>query len=521
MGMLKILVADDEELVRRGLIKAIGRINQKIEEIKEASDGKEALRIIRTFNPDIVLTDIKMPLMDGLEMIAKARQEGLNPAFVIISGYEEFSYAKRAMQYGVESYLLKPIDEDELNDIIIEHSNNINNFKESLERANNYKKTINFLKNLLYESVLQIDTKKQGKNSVTFQYKNFYVAISYVYDIVTKCEGDASIETIAQFFYEKKIQDSKAYQTYIFENKVAELVCVINGDDISPGSIKKYLTQISYTIKENMKMDIFFGLSKSFYDIDCTHEAYTGAQLAIMNKIYESHKKVFYAGEERTFDRFEQADFVHYKTKCLDSLLNLDKNELSHCIGGFFVRLSEKHVNPKDLEDILKRFLTEILKDISRDRLDFYVPTDKYIGRLEFTAKNNSLEGIKKFYFQVFNEIYNDHLSSQSDNSRKIIQMAKTYIQNHCFDKISLSTMSQKLQMSSAYLSHLFKKETGYNFIDYVTEVKMKKAKELLVTSPDLKIYEIAYKLGYNDVKYFNRVFKRIFSKTPGEYREN
>lgn len=519
--MLKILIVDDEELIRKGLIKAVGRANHKIDEIKEAANGQDALRIIRTFKPQIVLTDIKMPVMDGLEMVEKAREEALDTTFIIISGYEEFSYAKRAMKYGVETYLLKPIDEDELLESINKYSSNMNQEQINLEKASNYKNAIGFLKNSMYESGLQMDTKKQGKNTITFKHKIFFVAISYLYDMVTHYEGDASIDTIAGIFHKKKMSDDKDYEIYVFENKVAEMVCVINGDGITSGMIKKYLSQISHIVKENMKLDIFFGASNSFFSLEEIHGAYIQAQDAILNRIYESHMRVFLAGEEKHFDEINTIDFEYYKTICLDTLLNMDKEGLFHCLGSLFGKISEKSLRPKDLIELLKKFLSDILNEIST--LDGGISNfvDRYIGRLNLIVRYNSLDAIKKFYYQVFTEVYNGLLNSQEDDSRKIIQVAKAYIHNQCFDKITLDTISRKLQMSSAYLSHLFKKETGYNFIDYVTEIKMKKAKELLITSPDMKIYEIAFKLGYNDVKYFNRVFKKIFSKTPGECRDS
>lgn len=518
--MYKLLIVDDEELIRQGLKKTIMQNEGNICLIEEAENGLAALEKIKTSKYDVVITDIRMPVMDGLEMIESIRKADTDISFIIISGYDDFTYAKKAIKYNVEDYILKPIDENEfielLNKIFEKRSSRFRN----LDEKNDYIRISNILKSLIYDNTDK--SKFAGMIDLITErldHGYFYIAVTYLYDMLKDLSDSFDLRRIIHFF-NMHLNNEAGQKSFIFENKPGELVCIINPDTPETSLITEKLESICRDIRQDAGFCMSIGLSTCFGSIYEIKRGYNEASSALLIKLYKNDKTVYSAGEFNDFSSVKKINTETYKKEFIEHLSIGNRENAIELVNSLFCEFSEYCIYPVEVLKTLNSLLTTIQQELARvDELTTGM-VDEYIRRLEILGSCCSMQELKDFMIKVVMEIFNIMVSRKDDECRKIIELSKNRIRNNCFSDLTLKTVAESIQMSPAYFSYLFKKETGLNFVDYVTEVKMEKAKELLSRNPELKIYEIADRLGYKDVKYFNRVFKKINSLTPGEYRE-
>lgn len=197
----------------------------------------------------------------------------------------------------------------------------------------------------------------------------------------------------------------------------------------------------------------------------------------------------------------------------------LNQYKLNKVVDQLFEEIHQNKYNPTELFSTLSEIFLDIRQELvstSNDKMLQMI--DSYIERYQVVRRYNYLNDIRAFLETSLTEIMN--AVGNNNSSLRIIEKVKQHIKNHYKDNLSLSAVSDIFQMNSSYLSHLFKKETGQNYNEYVTQVKMEMAKMLLIEKPHMRIYEISDILGYSDAKYFNKNFKKIYGYSPGQYRE-
>lgn len=535
--LIKVVIADDEEKVCKLIKYLIDWESMGMELAAIVNDGKKAFEAIVEHQPDIVITDIRMPTYDGIELIRKTKELYPNVYFIIISGYSQFEYAQQAIKYGVENYLLKPLKKKELHETlikIIDKKNSINmelsereELREKLhssEEKNNRKFISEVLSSsnplLLRKSLEEINTEY----SCHFKEGNYAVIISkpFVRDTQIDSESYALLLSKIQTILEEKLKcECKEIITAIFDG---EIICLLNLGDASLTSIKKRLNMLRIDVG-NLKaifgeFDMVIGLSNMHDSISYCLEAMLQAKTAILNRVLFS------------------APYMIEFAECKEAAVKID-NVFSAADRKYLISLIEL----MDISGVLAE-INRVADTISRqkDSLDgeliFRIYTE-LIATLLFAAKNYMVNYIlpaqvffedKYKMFLTYQEIFEwlkknikeqmeKYLESKKELNSIPIRQAKLYIHDNYNKAISLESVSNAVGFNPAYFSSLFKKETGKNFTEYLLEVRVLNAKQYL-TQTNMEIADISTEIGYSDVKYFSKIFKKLTGVNPSEYRK-
>jgi two-component system response regulator YesN len=486
--MFKLLLVEDERLMRQGLVKTICRRYPQ-SEIIEARNGKEALDLFQKHQPNMVLTDIKMPGMNGLEMIGELRKLDRDVPIIIISGFSDFNYAKKAIAGGVTEYLLKPLDEDELYRALQKAVECEKDRRISGSQAEKF----HHFRDLLFSG--------KDARSVEGEGNEYIVAVSMLREIM-RLSGRG--DDYGRIFdgINSAIDDMNGI---LLEGSMGDLVCVL------PDEQALYRLLDSVGLREN---EVFFGLSQ-FLPEAFLPLAYKQAAEAAGLWIYGQRGRILWCDYEkqRSLAEPKAADIF-------PALVQGDSEIIKRESDAMMDQWAFHRLSALCLSKHLLTFFEEVEKRAYRMDNTFFERfslSPDWIRRMCWT---NAIEDIRVYVKDLLLSISSVLHPNIDGNERRIITKVRTYIEEHNGINISLSDCAAYVGLNPAYLSHLYKQKTGENFLAYITGIRMNKAVDMLLHDPNIRIYEIANYIGYNDVKYFNRVFQRIFSMSPGEYRE-
>jgi len=513
--MYKVLIVDDERIIREGIANSIEWNKYGFSLCGMAENGINGYEMIKQIIPDVVITDIKMPGMDGLELISKIYKEYPQIIFIILSGYGEFEFANRAMKYGVKYYLLKPCDEDEiikiLKKIVIE--------KKEEEKKNEFLTDINDnLKKILPqvgEQFLRDFIMGVNYSKLELQYflKLFDIKETKFKLIVFKMDNE--VDVIDKFALKNIAYDilnkSTIYLSTIFDNNILLLVNYI---DLT--ILTELLSQIKSIFNKYFKYDICIGVSNenSFENIqemylevkECLKcEFYLGDNKIITEKIIEFNKS---QGNLNDLN-YNEIIGISVKTGNIKSLnLQLD---------SFFHMIYEEKVEI----EMAKNYCIEIFLIILRQ--GDHKEVSSYAKGLYEIQDKSTLKQISVYIKDIANQIVKKNYENNTENYGAIIS---TVI--NCVDKniqnneLSLTWIAKTiLFINENYLGKLFYKHTNEKFSKYVVRLRMEKAIELIKSKNDYKVYEITEKIGLGDnTQYFSQVFKKYTGYTPSEYRK-
>lgn len=530
------MIADDEDKICQLIYKLINWESLDMQVVAIAHNGLEALELIQTHAPDIVITDIRMPGYDGLELISKVKEYSTSIQFIIISGYQQFEYAQKAIKFGVSDYLLKPIKKAELITTLtkmkheyLERAEQLSNEeKMKLSIKNNIDKLrIGFFHRILLQQSTNIKSITIEMVNEEYEYafkEGFFQIISIKLDGVER-----SYYSNVTFLEEKIVKminnNLKEYcydmESYI-ENNIC--ICILNYNYEKKKIIRK---QCKYLLDElSVQREIFEHLEVTVG---------LGTVEDDIQKIYNSLKAAIWAYEQRLVvgtNRVIEGVIVK-SNQLADSKLFYDFN---HDMNLALERLDKEAV----ITAI--RFLREGLKARTETTGHEVLQMTKEVCNLFlFSMRNHKfpIEGGDNL-FETFSLNANDYGSIHklfkylSDTivtalekviedkkllDTKPIREAKQFIQSNYKSPISLEDVSTKVGFNTTYFSSLFKKETGYTFLEYLSEVRMNKAKELLKET-NYSIAVICEQVGYSDMKHFTKIFAKHTNLKPNEYRK-
>ena len=536
--MLKVFLVEDEIIIREGIKNNIDWEKEGLEFIGEASDGELAYPMIQNSKPDILLTDIKMPFMDGLELSRLVKKDLPDIKIIILSGYNEFEYAKEAIKIGVTEYLLKPISSVKLlqavkdvADKIVEERKqyeNLEHFKGQLmeHKKNDKQKLFN---DLVYKEVpmseilsrakkLEMDLLAQCYCIVLFKVSGKGIGMTaYSEDVVDVTEK------IIRICNENNMID-------LFERGVDGYAILFKGESntIIMESINQLFVSLLTMMNDYPMVEYFGGIGKPVQRLRELPESFDEANRAFSHRYMGRNNEIISYDNIEEVRIFDSADFdiTTLDTEKLDRkiLLNFLKsgsvNETKHFMQDYFAGLGQNNLNSL----LFRQYIG----------MDIYFCTSGFIEELGVEQMQDHESGFEGFKIvDVFNTLegmsdYLEKMIIKALSLRDNITMKKydstianavSYIEkNYANDEISLNTVAASVNMSPSYFSTIFGQEMDQTFIEFLTDVRMKKAKELLMCS-NKKTSDIGYEVGYKDSHYFSFLFKKTQECTPKEYR--
>lgn len=524
---MRVLIVDDEDIIREGLCSSISWENLGMVVIGKAEEGMEALEFFREDTPDIVITDIKMPFMDGLELIEEIRKDYPETFIIIISGYDQFDYAQKAIKMGAFDYILKPIDIDYVEELLVKIREKYNQGKKLKEQVNISQELLQseFLKDVMLGKIVDLDKIKTKYTELFYLQNAFYNSVM-ILEVDDQGVKDAAIGTdnveVRNQVKEIVQIEEQCFVIEIDQNRI--IVCCF---DKQEDTIKKRLTDLSGEIRERLKgqmemeVTVSVGFGQIYKGITFIRKSFEEASSSLENKFIMGYNQNFYYEE------------VKENAKRYSNLINNFDNEIIYSIDfsskeSIRVSLSELFSSMKEAGRNSSQYTKMIVSSIYMQSIKALKEVDGLleeifnnpIKEIEQNTKHQTIEAVSK---NLLNNLYKiaDYLNNRgSIEGKNNIEKVKEYInQNFHISHISINDAARYANMSVSHFSCLFKKETGLTFIDYLTSQRMEKAKYLLKAS-NYKTYEVSEMVGYNNSTYFSTTFKKYTSYSPSEFRK-
>lgn len=533
--MIKVVIADDEEKICQLIKFLIDWKKLGMEIVGVAYNGVEALNLVKDKLPDLIITDIRMPGYDGLELIKRSKEINENLHIIIISGFQHFEYAQNAMKYGVSDYILKPIREEDLlysvKKIKKKHS-------EIAERKYSFKVLENRLKyegkklrnNLFLEfifsqtSTTNNATIDQINENYHYSFKPgfFQVAIVKIDSLNEETTTNALAiikEHVVKTLKSMLINDCYELGLYDDENY---MYVIINASFSRQRIVKKQLKAVVKKLNteesrlNNSKFTIGVGVITQ--DINLLYDSYRSARYSIMERLLLGTEKLI--EEVPIGDKEEYHEVLLSLNKPLEASIEiLDKKSVLDSI----INLKETIASKSDLNGENLYWMVEETwrMYIHYLQVNKFISVTEYNSQEKFSTQASNCRSMNELFNYLITQIEESMdliIEGENQKESKPIRIAKQYIQKHYMEKITLEEVSDLVGFNSTYFSTVFKKDSGNNFVDYLTDVRINKAKELL--REDLSINVICEEVGYLDMKHFKKTFKKKTGLNPNEFRK-
>lgn len=527
--MYKAIIADDEIRICILLRKLIAWDALGIEIIEECYDGPSTLQAIFDKRPDIVISDIRMPGMDGLEIVRRCNDAKINCAFLLISGHAEFEYARMAIQYNVENYLLKPINKDEL-------ENNLFQIKEQLERSNRVSTQQSDMNNQLQidKDVLQSQFLNNSLLIPDWIKRSTFASVREKFHIDLDPDGTfyiVGLECIdkTEFTMEQHQLLLKQIQNYtqqILSNAQRQAIPLLCFPKLyflvlqeNMRSFEEFVSALFETLQNRFfeYCDVAVGVSAAIHGLEnLSVQSRAQADFALRHRYNQGGGSPYY---------FEKIEPYRHALQVNESILefricieNANRERLSRFFAGLIEQSAPADTDLDMLFELISHMKVELVER-SKKLNSSVNNTQQMIAEMDTIIWNSSS---KQDLLEQMEEYIQAELQKYSDTQTKAqsqqIAIAIEYMQNNYRRDISLNEISGIVYMSPTYFSSLFKKVTQKNFGDYLTEIRIEQSKKLL-SSTLMPISKLAEEVGYKSSHYFSKVFLKTVGIKPSEYR--
>ncbi len=533
--MIKILIVDDEFVIRQGIITSIEWETMGMTIVGEAANGREAYEKALSLKPDIVVTDVKMPLMDGLELTKLLRETMPKVRVVIISGYDDFQYAREALRMGVTEYLLKPIGADELVKLMLKQCDEIIKEYKEIDKETKFKsifkENLFFMQERFLNSVVkgEIDDwtaamENSKELNVDLSGKDYQVVIIDIDDYLLITESMTYVEEREIKNNVKDIADriiGPSTNSMFFSSDGDYLLSIINVRNSNRYDLNNLYREIQYEIKKKLNITVTFGVSNIHKNIFDIPQAFCEALYTIRNKVFEGKNKIISINDVNKDETAEPVSYPSYEEKeimsCIKSM-NIEK--LNMILDRMYSNLISFKANYKDIKNICLRLITIAESQLEELGLDYRTRNVKLLDHYVEIEKYETVEDIKEWNKNVFKFFIDALQNNKNDNFKGIVKVAMQYTEEHYYEDIGVEQIAAITYVTPNYFSRVFKKETGKSYTEWLNTIRLDKAK-ILLKDIKHKVYEVADEVGYNDYKIFTHNFKKYVGCTPKEYREN
>lgn len=538
MNEIKVFLVEDEMVIRRGIKNSIDWEKEGYIFCGEASDGELAYPMIIKEKPDILITDIRMPFMDGLELCKLVKKELPNIKILILSGYDEFDYAKEAIRLGVTEYLLKPISSGKLLEALNGVSESIRREKEDKDLVRKYMEEMRentehekqkFFEQMIAGNLSMADALETGKKYEMNLSAGMYNLLLFRFTLGEENRKSGELLGEAEYAIEKLTERLE----YVFEFQrgvegEAFLLMADNEEQMSE-RVKELSKDLEEIMKNYSTIAYFGGIGQPVARLRELEESFREAERALAARFTMELNRIISVEDIRMAQNVDTLDDIE-----ITSFGEIEKTRT----------MLEKFLN-NGAEDEIDEFVDVYINELPEENLKSvlmrqYIIMDAYIVMMSFCEKIEGIEGemqaqseelknsmktsqtleeIKNYIRMLLKKIIGVRDTISGRRYSDIIEIAKDQIRKtYMSDEISLNTIAAEVGMSPSYFSSIFSKEMGKTFVEYLTEIRMDRAKELLMCS-SMKTSEIGYEVGYKDPHYFSYIFKKTQNCTPKEFR--
>ncbi len=517
---MNIILVDDDEIIREGMRKMISDAGRNWHIVAEAGDGELALQRLAEFpDTDLLITDVRMPVMDGIELIAEMKKSYPQVKIIVLSGFDDFEYVRQAFMNGAVDYLLKPFQKQEflarmekLEEEVVKD--------DELQQHTQKNKTIliaNVLQRIFEEEKEEIDPELKELADLGVNTKLPYFAVLSV------CVDQYYNPLANKALHKTKLQEKMNGIVKSLSQQREYEYCVY---------IKNKMLVLLVFCEQVQQLEMM--ADKVFEEICCEPDERNAATLGISH-IHRERRELsaaydeaiqavsarFYLGQKRQI-RYQDIMGKYTQLSCpLNPIVDQMVHFLELCDGinarkvleQFFADMS--HSRPDSLKKYVISMIEMLLMRVSDFSNALLANGLEYEEQIE---EINTCRELQSYMNAMLRGTIEYMEKERSKRAKKKIELAKTFLDQNYVRQITLNDAADQVELNPSYFSNLFKLETGMNFTDYLCDIRMKKAKELL-KDPKIKVYEIGNMVGYEDAVSFGRVFKKKIGMSPKEYR--
>ena len=561
--MIKVFLVEDEYAIREGIKKSVDWEKNGFELVGEAGDGEMAFPKILKTKPDILITDIRMPFMDGLELATLVKKELSDIKIVVLSGYDDFNYAKQAISIGVEEYILKPVSGENLLKELGKIAESIKAHRQEEQAREKYLQDMEeiralerqkFIHDMIDGKISMQESLEQGRELGIYITATYYSIVLFQAFLKDREDSDVNAYSGVNEEILKRIKEEFADldNVYLYE-QVGDVLCFLEKSDTLEEmgtNINRGIGRITDIMKDFEDWIYFISCGKSVERIRDVNNSYRDASRRFADR-YMLDESCIILGNDDTPQRqrkIRETIEAEKKDSAQDmDLGNIDIRKLD--ISGIdFKMLSQKTIlhflrsgTLSEVGDLVNEYFNSIGEDaMGSIMFRQYILMESLLSGLTFLDSMGvgrdkasdilgelkdpikfveNLDSSKEYIRLLLNSMIEYRNQISDKKYLEIIEKAKKFIQDEYRNEdMSLQLVASNVNVSSNHFSAIFRKETGETFIDYLTRVRMENAKELL-TCTSMKTSEIGFEVGYRDPHYFSYIFKKTTGMSPKEYR--
>ncbi|MGB8451044.1 MAG: response regulator [Anaerocolumna sp.] len=530
-SLLNILLLDDEPFIRKGLGALIDWEAEGYCIAGEASNGRNAIQLLKENDYDLILSDIKMPEMDGIEFISYVRRNKISRAkFVLLSGFYDFQYAKTAMQYGCCDYILKPIQKDELlstlRRIMDEHRREAGGEKDKKI----YKKAY------LDRNLVALIWGKFDDVNLAYVQKNMLLSerVSYIQlEISLREERFLVLSDGKRREQQRKLYNYaglllKEWADHVIFNVTKDVECydigIIYCDFMAQGknmTQEQWTARLLYELSERVGYTITACTGTRVTGISAIADSYREASMIRFFNSIQKHDNAMkvVVGKKEAAGKSPQQEYLRRELDALIHSIEVgDTLKINTDVKYVYSRMMDRHMDYEGVGINIQYFLYRLLglayeldENINQDEIMQYMKDAIFFSD---KIKGNEVK------FQRFVQEFAVYLNQlRQHNAKGTMNCIETEIEKNYAENLSLKSLGEKYYVNSAYLGQIFKKKYGCNFKDYLNNIRIRKAAEIMMCT-NKKLYEIAGDVGYKNLEYFINKFEEIYGMTPSRFRK-
>lgn len=521
--MYRLVVVDDEQAIRRGMCNYIDWNAMDFEVVADFEDGKETIEYIKNHPVDVILTDIEMAEVSGLELARYIWEEKLPIKVVILSGYKEFEYARKAIEYDVKHYLLKPIRMDEIQRVFMQIKGELDEQKKinekELEKTKDFQELLPELQEQFWTSLLMggfrrkenIEKKKELLNL------NFNVAAPCA---IVHVSVEMNEDTSQMYYQQRDNRYNLLNNIFGMDN---------DGLHFYPVYLSSEILKVIVTSDKQMDLTVFeerlrnkLEEKKAEISVFLTIEMNLEEIISSVSELAERKHTMQMHVQEKDGKRIqlvkEDAERLQQKYRLLMEIINDGEFEaLENLVENLFFEF--RKVPLEELKPLLIDMFSMLSNKFMKMSMEMWQDVKNYIDYQQIMEAEDR-NRLKEICLKLLGKIYEVMENYQSLVSKNVIDKAVEYMKEHYCEDLSLDMLADQYYLNPTYFSRMFRQYRGVTFTDYLIELRMKKAQALLLQGK-YKIYEVSSMVGYKSDKYFYRVFKQYTNQSPTEFCRN
>jgi two-component system response regulator YesN len=524
--MFKIIIADDEAIFREYLRTLLDWGQHGFEICCEARNGAEALEMIKEHKPDIALVDINMPFLDGLSLVEKVNELRNDMAIILITGYSEFEYARRAVKLGVVDYILKPFNKEELLMTLLKIKGSLQKIQDErdAEKSNRSLMKERFL-NLLISGELILNNDEIMRQMELFGIalgQHQFIAAGIEIDDMYSLWNNAEEISLWKFAVSNILNDIFGYEAghIAFNGPEGRIISIVGFEKQNDGNgnyIEKY-RWVCELVKRYLKFTITIGVGNPVDNFNAIRNSYLESLAALQNKVAVFDNKVIQASSISSESMSIGSYPNEVNEKLIIALRTNDNEEAVMLLNDVFNYIKEKRLSFEYVYIVVMGLVSLCLSFINETGKNVDLVFGKDFSPYTEIKSKASLDALHQWLVKLFETAMKFSDEGKNTKSKKIVDSVREYISENYHDSnLSVEGIANGIYINSSYLRKIFKKELNMSVNDYIVDIRMQKAKEF-IGNGNIRLSNVSEMVGYNDAGYFSKSFKKKYGFSPSGY---